>query len=179
MVRIINSIFSESAAKWIVFRLCFRFNVPRLNTLLPRNTGWPLCADYSIIWLACWSQFPSGLQLHVAYHFSSFPGQTLWRSNLLFWHSRYIMQNSILFPTNVVEHRHEYDSSLKLIWIYLSSFQAFLNMSENLNRCEPWENIPLEFNWFSINSRQFCIFVLLLEIMNLFFPLDVCFWRLI
>ena len=85
----------------------------------------------------------------------------------------------ILCPTNVVEHRHEYNSSLKLIWINWSNFQTFLNMSENLNQCEPWENIPLEFNWFSINSRQFCTLVLLLEIMNLFFPLDVCFRKLI
>ena len=61
MVRIINWMFSESAAKWIVFRPCLRFNVPQLSVPMPRNTGWPLCANTSIIRSACWSHFPSGL----------------------------------------------------------------------------------------------------------------------
>ena len=44
-----------------------------------------------------------------------------------------------------------------------SSFQIFLDLSENLNRCESWENILLELHWFSIISRQFCVLVWLLK----------------
>ena len=43
--------------------------------------------------------------------------------------------------------------SLKLFWTYSSNFQIFLGLSENLKRCESWEIIPLELNWFSIDSR--------------------------
>ena len=46
-----------------------------------------------------------------------------------------------------------------MFWIYLSSFQIFLDLPVNVNRCESWENIPLELNWFSINSKQFCVLV--------------------
>ena len=80
-----------------------------------------------------------------------------------------------LCQNNVVEHRHEYNSSLKLIWIYSVSVQILLNMSQNLNRYESWESMPLELNGFSINSRQCCVLVGLLEILNLFFPLGVRF----
>ena len=72
---------------------------------------------------------------------------------------------SILCPINVIEHRHKWNSSLKLFWIYLSSVQIFLDLSEKLNRCESKENIPLQL-----------VLVGLLEILNLFFPLDIGFY---
>ena len=49
-----------------------------------------------------------------------------------------------------------------------------LDLSENLNRCG-MGSISLELNWFSINPRQFFTLVGLLELLNQFFPLDVCF----
>ena len=53
----------------------------------------------------------------------------------------------------VVEHGHEQNPSLKLNWIYLSSVQIFLDLSENLNRCESWKIFLRELNWFSINYK--------------------------
>ena len=66
--------FSEAGVKWIVFRPCFRFKFPRLSALVPLNTGWPLCANASIIWRACWFHVPSSLLMHVPHHVASFPG---------------------------------------------------------------------------------------------------------
>ena len=57
----------------------------------------------------------------------------------------------------------------------ISSVQIFLDLSENLNRCESLANIPLELDWLSINYRRFCMLVGLLEILTQFFPLDACF----
>ena len=60
--------------------------------------------------------------------------------------------------------------SLHLFWIYLSNFQIFLNLSENLNRSESWDKIPLELNRSSIDFSQLWLLVGLLEFSYLAFP---------
>ena len=52
------------------------------------------------------------------------------------------------------------------------SFWICLRISVDVS---PVKNILLELNLFSIDPRQFCVLVGLLEILNLFFPLGVCF----
>ena len=44
-----------------------------------------------------------------------------------------------------------------------------LDLVKILNRCKSWEKIPLELNWFSIDSKKFSVFVGLLEVLNLTF----------
>ena len=53
----------------------------------------------------------------------------------------------------------------KWYWIYLSNFQIFMYLSENLNRYVLSENISLELDWISINFSQLCVLVGLLEVL--------------
>ena len=70
-----------------------------------------------------------------------------------FLRSRFTFSIISLFQINVVEHRHEDDSTFKLFWIYLLNVQIFLDFSEDVDRRESLENVPLELNWFSIDSN--------------------------
>ena len=95
-----------------------------------------LCANTSIIYLTWWSYFPSGFQLHVPHHFLHFQDQGMTVVTYFSGIRDTCIRISLLC---IVEHRHEYNSSLKLFWIYLSSVQIVLHMSENLNRRESWD----------------------------------------
>ena len=54
---------------------------------------------------------------------------------------------------DVIEHRHEDNSSLELIFVahFVHDLLDFLN---ELQCSESWENIPLEFHRFSVNCVQ-------------------------
>ena len=67
--------------------------------------------------------------------------------------SKYILCTSFLSPFDEVEHRHEDDSIFKFFCTCLTNCNSVLNLLENLQCRVSWENVPLELNWFSINSN--------------------------
>ena len=51
---------------------------------------------------------------------------------------------------DVIEHRHEDNSSLELFW-FAHFVHELLDFVDELQRSESWENIPLEHHRFSVN----------------------------
>ena len=79
-------------------------------------------------------------------------------------------------PINVVEHWHEDDPVCKFLRINFPLLQILLNLLKNVQWCESWENIPLEFNWFSIDSCQFSVRSGHLKFHHLTFPSFEVLW---
>ena len=168
-----SSMFTDSVVKCVVFLPPFRLKILRLSALVPRNMGWRLSAKFLIIWSASLSHFPSGwwrvrsIPFFFTCKTEEWPMSSLKSFCVIshFFGIRNTVQwNFILCPINVFEHRHEYNSSLKLFWIYSSSLQIFLNLCENFKR------------WLSIDFRQLCVLVWLLKLSDLAFPLFIRFW---
>ena len=61
------------------------------------------------------------------------------------------------FPLNVVEHWHEDDQVLELLWLGLPFLQVLLDFLKNRQWWKPWESCPLKFNCLSIDTH--CILV--------------------
>ena len=141
----------------------FFFKISRLTALIPRNIGCPPSLKYSIMRSATLSHVFKFLGVR-SMPLILFSKTEEWPISSLksFCIITYLLgirstvqRISFLGPVNIFELWHEQNFSPRLFWIYLSSFQIFLDLSENPNRCEPWENIQLELHWFSIHSIQF------------------------
>ena len=53
-------------------------------------------------------------------------------------------------------HRHEDDAIFEIFRQNIEFlFHHFFDSTEELQRSVPWENLPLELNWFSVNPVQF------------------------
>ena len=119
MVRIINSMLSESPVGWKCFVVAFASkslgenNIKHLIGLLVPFSFWVAIASFRTILLHLLEQTMTNTLAETLAVVTYFSGSI-----------------------NVVEHRHEQGYSLKLFWIYLSNAQKLLNMSENLDRCE-------------------------------------------
>ena len=56
-------------------------------------------------------------------------------------------------PYDVIEHRHEDNSSLEL-FRFAHFVHELLDFLDELQCSESWEHIPLEFHWLTINCVQ-------------------------
>ena len=61
---------------------------------------------------------------------------------------------SFSWPTDVIEHWHEDDLVSGSMF---RSPKSSWNFLKNLQWWKSWENVPLEFNWFPIDSQQFFV----------------------
>ena len=101
------------------------FSVPRENGLVARKTGCPLSPNLIIINSATLSHSPRGLSMEVEYHFFSDPSPRNDQrpaGNLFANKDKCGVSNTFLFivygsPYDVIEHRHEDNSSLELRWV--------------------------------------------------------------
>ena len=95
--------------------------------------------------------------------------ETLWRSHLFVWHSRYRHQNLLSLTSQC-----HWTSTL--IWfLFLTDLVWFVERSDLVECLRIWIDvnlwtIPFELNWFSINFRQFCVLVGLLDMLHLYIP---------
>ena len=80
------------------------------------------------------------------------------------------MQFSSFFPLDVVEHRHEDDLVFEVFRLYVVPLQVHLDLLENSQCCKSWENVPLEFNCFSIKTHCVLVRWIPFEIFNLSCP---------
>ena len=162
-VRKTVSIVSPSAQKWIDnFPTPLPLSVPRENALVDRKTGCPVSPNLIVINSATLSHSPRGLSLLVESHFFSDlgprndqrPSGNLFANKdpsvELAMHSFFIAFNS---PYDVIEHRHEDNSSLELFWV-AHLVHELLDFLDGLQCSESWEDIPLEFHRFSVNCVQ-------------------------
>ena len=61
-------------------------------------------------------------------------------------------------PIDVVVHGHEDDAILEIFGQNIEFFLHHdLGFTEELQRSVPWENLPLEHDWFSVNPVQFTV----------------------
>ena len=160
MIRNKSSVFDESALKCMVSLFCFFFRIPRLNALIPLNIGWPVSTNGCTINEATESHFPSGLLLKgsLPLLFVSWSKEcpiTL-RESLRVSLDLFGIRNTFLWFSfygliDVVEQRLEDNSILKFFWTLTS--QIFLAFLEHFQWGKPWENMPLELNRFSVNSK--------------------------
>ena len=133
------------------------------------------------------SHFPPGLCLLVEYHFVSDPGPKNDQrpaGNLfanrdtsveLAIHS---VSLSFISPYDVIEHRHEDDSSLES-FKFAHFAHELLDFTAKLQCSESWENIPLEFHRFSVNSVQSSVLLWIFEPTQLLLPNIIWCWVLI
>ena len=132
--------------------------VPRENGLVARKTGCPLCPDLISINSAT---SPCGLSLLVEYHFVSDPSPRNDQrpAGNLFANRDTSVELAIhsvslsYFPYDVIEHRHEDDSSLELFG-FAPFAHELLDFLDELQCSEAWENSPLEFHRFSVDCVQ-------------------------
>ena len=75
-------------------------------------------------------------------------------------HNEYISQTYtfvvLIFPFDVVVHRHEDNSPLEMFW-FTTQVLHFFYPSHDLQRSVSLEYHPLELNWFSIDSIEFSV----------------------
>ena len=139
-------------------------SVPRDNRLVAGETGCPLSPNLIIINSATLSHSPCGLLSWVEYHFVSDPGPRNDQrpaANLFAKKDKCGIGNTFLFivftsPHDVIENRHEDNSSLELFGFRPSCSWTV----ELLGRAAmKWilGNFPLEFHRFSVNCPKFCI----------------------
>ena len=178
---------SSSAQKWRDNRSPpLLFNRPRPNRLVAWNVGCPLNLKLSIVGCADLSYFPQGVTLSVLYHVISEPGPRNDQSpeaNLL----AYILTilctcRTDLFvvricPSDVVEHRHEDNSSLKVFVTAFQGIHEFLDLVDDLQWCVSWVHSPLELHWIAVDSIQFSASMCPSEPRNPIFQLNVGIWH--
>ena len=91
--------------------------------------------------------------------------------------SEFEIQNSTIsfsYPIDVVEHWHENDSVCEFFRFDVPFSQINLDLLRNLQWRKSRENIPLEFNCFSVVSLQFFVRREHLEFFHLTFPSYNC-----
>ena len=156
-----NSEFVDSALKCMeVFPFIWR-RIPRFSALILVKTGRLASWKFRIIFAAMESHFPSGLYSlgSIPLHFLSRTDESpvTFRKPLcvrlhFLWIRSASFFNISFCPSYVVGYWHEDDSVRELFWCSIFALQVVLDLLENLQCCESWENIPLGFNCFSINS---------------------------
>ena len=177
------SIVSPSAQKWIDnFPPPLLLSVPRDNGLVARKTGCPLTQNLIIINLATQSHSPHGPSLSVEYNFVSDPGPRNDQrpAGNLFANidtkcgiSNIFLLIVFISPYDVIEHRHEDNSSLELFG-FAHVAHDFLNFADSLSCWESWENTPLEFHRFSVNCVQRSVLWWIFEPIQLSLPGSIC-----
>ena len=142
--------------------------IPRLKALIFLNTGWPDSLNRSTIRVAVESHFPLGVKGRVPFHFFSSPG----RKNV-----QCPCEN--LCPIDVVEHWHEDDSVCEFSDSMFHFRKSFRDLLKNLQWRKLWENTPLEFCCFSIDSQQLFVRRRHIEFFHLTFPSYNCIFPII
>ena len=161
------------------------FKDPHSKALVARNTGCPLSPKVIIIILAKSSHCPFSLYVSVPHHVVSYPGpknDQCPSRNFLAWSAT---------PTELAIHISLLRESPHMMSLFIDmkmmpSFELFMvtihivhhsvNLGENLQRSESWENIPLEFCWFSVDSIQFSFLVGALEPIQFAVPCSIVLW---
>ena len=159
------SIVSPSAQKCIDnFPPPLLLGVPRDSGLVARKTGCPLSPNLNIINSATLSHCLCGLSLQVEYHFVSDPGARNDQrpGGNLFCEYRHKCGVSNTFPFivrrspyDVIEHRHEDNSSLELCWV-AHFVHEFLDFVDELQCGESCTRVPLAHHQL---CPKFCIVV--------------------
>ena len=93
------------------------------------------------------------------------------------------ISNAFLFivfnsPYDVIEHRHEENSSLEVFWV-VHLVHELLDFLDELQCSESWEDIPLEFHRFSVNCVQNFVLWWIFERIQLSYSNSIWCWVLI
>ena len=177
-MRKIVSIVFWSAQQWIDSFPCpllLRFH--RDNGVVARKIGCPLSANSNSISSAIWSQAPCGLFSSVEYHFFSEPGPindhcpkpNLFASTLT---TLAFAKHSSLLPFL----SQEMSLNIDIKWILpvkvsgVSPKLLSRSLTLPLQRCESWEDVPLEFSRLSIDSVIVSVALISRDPFNPFLP---------
>ena len=169
-----------------VWYLCYSifFRSPRLKALMLLNTGWLVSLKRPTIW-GLWNPFSFRCVAE-----SSVPLLFVSRAEVCPMSSRESLRvildvpgiSDTLFwiycpcPFDGLRHWHEHDSIFKVFKFHVSALQVFMDLLEDLQWRKSWENIQLELDRFSINSKQFSVQTGLSKFFYLIFPSSICFW---
>ena len=82
----------------------------------------------------------------------------------------------IRLPLNVIDHWHEDDPVLKLVWLDVLFLQVLLNFLKNRQWWKSLEIFPLEFNCFFIDTNCILVWRIQNEFFHLTLPLFYCCW---
>ena len=152
---------------WIIFHILFK--VPRSKALVARNMGCTLSLTLGIMSSASRSHSPPGLKVPVTFHFVSHPGlrNDQWSEESIF--------ACLVTGVDLSRHTCSFGGLLHMMSLYID-MKMILPWScsvyvENLQRCESWENHPLEFHRLSIDSIQFSVLRQALKPILFWFPI--------